>query len=362
MKHLSKSAHTSTVLQFLLFGLLQICSTDSPNKTLTLGYLIAWSHEWPIGPQIGSAIIPSIQEVRRRHLLDDYDIEWIMEDTYCQPKQGLLAAVKLWSQVKRLDGFIGGGCSVVCQPESLLAAAKQLPAVSYACASDTLSDKNVYPTFSRVTGLYSSLSVIFNCICETFNWKRVGIISDVVDLYFNAARDTKVAMEASGRQVIHYTLHSTVTAEADSGNMQRMRQVVKLLASQTRVILILMYPFDFRNVIIMARQEGFKAREVFFFGAENEPLLSSTSFTYHPEIGDELLEGIIDSSPSQKEGPEWDEFRQKVIDNFQNPVFDDWPHLPANASIELVESYAGKNLESDGQHPGDNLFIKLIYL
>ena len=66
--------------------------------------------------------------------------------------RGIKVTVDIWDSVDRLDGLIGGGCSVVCQPVALLAAAWNVPVVAWACASPPLSDKVTYPTFTRVMG------------------------------------------------------------------------------------------------------------------------------------------------------------------------------------------------------------------
>ena len=58
------------------------------NNTLTIGYIIPWSHDWPIGPSTGSAISLGIKEVERRGLLPGYQIDWVIEDTYCQVNHG----------------------------------------------------------------------------------------------------------------------------------------------------------------------------------------------------------------------------------------------------------------------------------
>ena len=54
------------------------------NNTLTLGYLLSWSHEWAAGPYIGSSIILAIEEIEKRQLLPGYNIDWILRDTWCQ--------------------------------------------------------------------------------------------------------------------------------------------------------------------------------------------------------------------------------------------------------------------------------------
>ena len=55
-----------------------------------------------------------------------------------------------WSDSADLDGIIGPTCSGVCINVGLMAAAWNIPMVSQSCMSERLSDKNVYPTFSRV--------------------------------------------------------------------------------------------------------------------------------------------------------------------------------------------------------------------
>ena len=64
--------------------------------------------------------------------------------------------------------------------------------------------------------------------------------------------------------------------------------------------------------------------------------------TYRPEVGLEVYEGVIDLEVGVPRGPEWDAFRQKVIDEFQKPDFDDLPHVGPDASIDSISSYAGK--------------------
>ena len=64
--------------------------------------------------------------------------------------------MKAWSEAEDLDGIIGGTCSVVCLNVALIAAAWNLPNISPSCASEQLSDKDVYPTFARPSGPITS--------------------------------------------------------------------------------------------------------------------------------------------------------------------------------------------------------------
>ena len=60
---------------------------------------------------------------------------------------GFQATVDIWQDVEDLDGIIGPMCSGACQPVALMAAAWNLPVVSYACSSGALSNTEQYPTF-----------------------------------------------------------------------------------------------------------------------------------------------------------------------------------------------------------------------
>ena len=86
----------------------------------------------------------------------------------CLCRIGFKSAVEAWSASSDLDGIIGATCSVVCQPVGLLAAEWNLPMVSYSCTSDSLSDKEVYPTFTRSVGTYGLVSFTVDAILDVF--------------------------------------------------------------------------------------------------------------------------------------------------------------------------------------------------
>ena len=56
-----------------------------------------------------------------------------------------------------------------------------------------------------------------------------------------------------------------------------------------------------------------------------------------------FITGVITLSPWKNTGPVYNQFAQDVIDTFQEPVFNDYPHLPANADKSLVLDWAGNN-------------------
>ena len=79
-------------------------------------------------------------------------------------------AVDSWSNSDDLDGIIGAACSIVCQPVGLLAAAWNVPMVSYTCSSGSLSNKDVYPTFSRAVGTWLLISYPMDAALDAFGY------------------------------------------------------------------------------------------------------------------------------------------------------------------------------------------------
>ena len=58
------------------------------NHTLTIGFLVSFESEWLSGPYVASAIILGIEEVKARHLLPGYDIEWLWANSGCDAIKG----------------------------------------------------------------------------------------------------------------------------------------------------------------------------------------------------------------------------------------------------------------------------------
>jgi gamma-aminobutyric acid type B receptor len=113
-------------------------------------------------------------------------------------------AVSLWSETRSgVDAFIGGGCSVVCEPVALLSASWNVPYVSFGCNSDTLSIKYNYPTFTRTVGTWVSLAPLFRQLAEYYSWDRVGVVTTTENIMQLTGNAIKHEMEAAGITVIY---------------------------------------------------------------------------------------------------------------------------------------------------------------
>lgn len=213
----------------LVHGQTQVYSVGKPDATtLQVGVLMPWKEGRILGPYIGGAVVVGLQEVEKRQILPNFTIQWHWKDTFCQPRQGLAVAVDLWSDFNgELDAYIGGACSVVCEPVALLSAAFNLPYVSFGCTSDTLSNKYNYPTFTRSVGTWVSLAPMFDQMADQLNWKTLGIVTTTENIMQLTANAIKLQMENNGKTVIYQTIQSVM--DGDKVNQESLDKQKKII-------------------------------------------------------------------------------------------------------------------------------------
>ena len=156
------------------------------------------------------------------------------------------AVLDMWASLGELDAIIGDTCSVVCQPLGLLSAAWNIPQVSNDCTSDALSDTKTYPTFTRVVAGYMNYIHVQSKILKIFNFTGVALVTETAELFKLMADYGKNYFEAQGQEVI-YKVFSTTAAVKDGkeivlpDKIEKLRQIVRELKTQTRCFVLLMY-------------------------------------------------------------------------------------------------------------------------
>ena len=207
------------------------------NATIRLAVLISYTGEWEIGHKMASGVILGIESVKKRGLLPkNWTIDWDWRDTYCTPRRGLGVAVDLWSHFDtHPSAFIGGGCSVVCEPVGLLAAAWNLPMVAFGCTSNALSNKFNFPTFTRVVGTWLIFAPIVERIVERLGWRRVAIVTTTQVISQLTANAIKARLERSGVAVFYYTYQQVFDAgEIGTKQLEEVREIVRSIKREAR--------------------------------------------------------------------------------------------------------------------------------
>lgn len=160
---------------------------------LKIGVMIPWTGGWKLGPKMGAAAGLAVAAINADpNLLSGYTVEWEWKDTQCNPRVGLKAGFDLWNNADDLDAFIGGGCSDVCVSVSFIAAAFDLPFVSFGCTTNDLSRKADFPVFTRTVGTWPSLAPMFTALMKKMKWPRARILATtdiVMQLTANAIKE-----------------------------------------------------------------------------------------------------------------------------------------------------------------------------
>lgn len=99
--------------------------------------------------------------------------------------------------------------------------------------SNALSDKKMFPTFTRSSNLYNNAVPILVYITQVFHWNRLVIITDVRDLFRSVALDTKEALELKGVTVLYHAVESAMNGvDVNVAQVDNLRQHLKQLRHQ----------------------------------------------------------------------------------------------------------------------------------
>ncbi|CAB3380498.1 Hypothetical predicted protein [Cloeon dipterum] len=152
------------------------------RQVYTLGYITGsrrrpWDKEYPRpGLQISGAISLALAELNapanpgvdqggsmwRRGI----HLEMLVAETYGEEQTSILRTAALWS--RNVTAFIGPQES--CLHEARMAAAFNLPMISYFCTDQQTSNKRLFPTFARTRPPDTHISKSVVAVLKAFNW------------------------------------------------------------------------------------------------------------------------------------------------------------------------------------------------
>ena len=177
------------------------------SAVVKVGVLLPWDGDWVLGPAIAGGLLVALDRIKYEGLLHvdmhgvsvdlNVNVSWSWQDTNCNGKTGVAAALSLYP----VHVFVGGGCSSVCEPVALLSAALEIPFISFGCSSAPLSDKGLYPTFSRLVGTWLSVGPMFRLFLERMDWYRVAIVTSAEHIYTDTGLEIRKALQRADMTV-----------------------------------------------------------------------------------------------------------------------------------------------------------------
>ncbi|KAH7950051.1 hypothetical protein HPB49_019002 [Dermacentor silvarum] len=148
------------------------------NETLILGYLTGSqrlpgdrSYRRP-GLAISGALTLAVDKVNlRAPLMGGLRLDVLVAETFGRERHSVLQTARLWRQ--NVSAFIGP--QETCVHEAYLAAALNLPMVSYFCLGRETSDKQRFPTFARTRPPETHISKSVAALLAHFGWRQVAL-------------------------------------------------------------------------------------------------------------------------------------------------------------------------------------------
>ncbi|XP_030024263.1 speract receptor isoform X1 [Manduca sexta] len=168
-----------TVKIHLCWFILIVSLTGSTGEKFTLGYLTGsqrrpgdFSYSKP-GRVISGAISMAVDEVNKELLGPmGHSLDFVVAETYGQEEVSIRQVAALWAA--NVSAFIGP--QETCVHEGRMAAAFNLPMISYFCRDVASSDKRVYATFARTRPSDIDISRSVAAVLTHFNFMHVAFV------------------------------------------------------------------------------------------------------------------------------------------------------------------------------------------
>ncbi|RDD47547.1 Retinal guanylyl cyclase 2 [Trichoplax sp. H2] len=207
-------ASRMVVLTLLLTGpfcLMVLCNNSSSQQTqlLHIGLMIPTSGGWIAPTHIIPGADIAIETVNNdSSVLVNYRLYTTLVNSGCTTQDSLTAMANLWRNKQQpVRSFVGPACSVGCEPGGILAAAWNVPMISWGCASPSLSDKKKFATFTRTSGPYSAVGKLIQLLVKHYNWTRVGLLTSLE----NAWQVVAIAIKQGAPQGIKFEQYNFQT-------------------------------------------------------------------------------------------------------------------------------------------------------
>ncbi|XP_059622692.1 guanylate cyclase 32E [Phlebotomus argentipes] len=259
------------------------------TEVFTLGYLTGsqrrvgdLEYTRP-GLTISGAISLAISEVNGGVLKDlGHSIEFMVAETFGEEVSSIRQTAALWT--KQIAGYIGP--QETCVHEGRMAAAFNLPMISYFCTHRDTSNKKDFPTFARTRPPDTQISKSVLSLLLAYNWTRVTFLYlDSEDNEFGAVAETIVStLEAAGVKVHMILTWNTIYHHGYSKSP--FDDLVELSFTDTRIYLILGHYYEHLGLLLsLERRRLLDQGEYFVVGIDIEQ--------YDPSDPEKYLKGLL---------------------------------------------------------------------
>ncbi|XP_056019225.1 receptor-type guanylate cyclase Gyc76C-like isoform X2 [Ostrea edulis] len=338
-----------SVCLFILYFVGFLRASDL-NNVIRIGYITGsrakenFGFNSRHGQRISGAITYARDQINNdTGVLPNHTLEFVVAETYSQEIYSIRETVELID--KNISVYIGP--QETCIHEGRIAAAFDLPMISYFCAADDVSNKVEYPTFARTKPTASQISASVVCILKKFNWEKITFIHTANQE--NGLPDTVATIESLMRdEGIKITYKRSYIYPYFHGETENpFTSIVASTRVDTRIYVVLAQYYEFIGLMDHLYELGLlDTGEYFVVGVCLSESDTITPDAYLKELiktnrgkdqTKERLEafkyfiGVVESPPNYDE---YEEFKRIVNKYLEEPPFSFQTPFKVNKTIE----------------------------
>ena len=205
---------------------------------------------WAGGTRVAGAAKIAVERINSdKTLLPGREMKFAWRDSGCSAEKGLAALGELLGG--SIDAVIGPGCSSACEVTNHLAAAQQIPQISWGCTAPSLSNKEKHGLFSRTVASDTSKGLALIALMRHSKWKKIVILSSTEHLWFDTRLGLEKQLTAAGIEVLKQA--AFVPGDIEDAMLGEVRR------SGFRIVLVLSYDADTQTVASLAERDGMLA-------------------------------------------------------------------------------------------------------
>uniref|UniRef100_A0A1I8PSJ2 Receptor ligand binding region domain-containing protein n=1 Tax=Stomoxys calcitrans TaxID=35570 RepID=A0A1I8PSJ2_STOCA len=277
------------VVAFLIFYSAACLHQLAEAETFTLGYLTGsqrtpgnLDYQRP-GITISGAISLAVKEVNEGELRSlGHSLDFIVAETYGDEVNSIRQTADLWT--RQVVGYIGP--QETCVHEGRMAAAFNLPMISYYCTHRDTSNKQDFPTFARTRPPDTQISKSVVSLLMAFNWTQVTFLYlDHPDSLYQPVADTILSiLNCASITVRDVKTWNTIYHHGFMANP--FVDLVEQTFKNTRIYLILGHYYEHVGLMVALYNRGLLDEgDYFVLGVDIEQ--------YDPSKPDKYLRGLL---------------------------------------------------------------------
>lgn len=303
----------------------QAVSNTSEVQNLTIGFLSSFRYNYGPGKLICGAMTIAVEDVNNSSdLLPGYKLNFIFGDTGEPQTDGAIRKMTELRDDHDIVAFIGPDHT--CDSEALVAAAWNLPMITYNCRDQKVSNKKIYPTFARTIPPSKMVCKSLVALLQHFKWNKFVLIVSNSTMDLQAEESLKLLIRNRSIEIIkrydlpaNYVSDSIDYIKGSIDNSYKDTRVYVLLADDDVLIDFVREMYN-RSLLNRGEYVIILVEEQYLYDARNR-------YQFLRKVHEASLFSKVDPTPFQNVliitpySEKYEDFNQKVRNYSAKPPF-----------------------------------------